>query len=141
MYRRGKIFYCQFYNQKTGKYLPGRSTGQTNRDAATLVVYEWERNGIPDRGGGSCRPVSEAIDLDTIIETIRKTDLTSQDAERIVAALKTRGLIETAVVKAGPVDEVQRRTIMTSRDRVKLDRAIDMVLVADSAEEVLAVIL
>ncbi len=106
LYRRGKIFYCQFYNPKTGKYLSGRSTGQTNRNAATLVVYDWERNGVPDRGGGGSRPVSETIDMDTVLEAIRKTDLTAQDAERIVAALKTRGLIETAVVKAGPGSEL-----------------------------------
>jgi integrase len=105
LYRRGKIFYCQFYNPKTGKYLPGRSTGQTNRDAAILVVYEWEHNGIPDRGGERCRPGSETIDVDTILETIRKTDLTAQDAERIVTALKTCGLVEAAVVKSGPGSE------------------------------------
>jgi len=106
LYRRGKIFYCQFYNPETGKYLSGRSTGETNRNAATLAVYEWEQNGIPDRGGRGCRPVSEAIDVDTVLETIRKTDLTFQDAERIVAVLKMRGLIETAVVKAGPGSEL-----------------------------------
>lgn len=106
LYRRGKIYYCQFYNPKTGKYLSGRSTGQKSRNAATLVVYEWEQNGLPDRGGGGCRPVSETIDMDTVLEAIRKTDLTSQDAERIVAALKTRGLIETAIVKAGPGSEL-----------------------------------
>jgi len=106
LYRRGKIFYCQFYNPKTGKYLSGRSTGQTNRNAAILVVYDWEQNGIPDWGGAGCRPVSEAIDVDTVLETIRKTDLTAQDAERIVSALKMRGLIETAVVKAGPGSEL-----------------------------------
>jgi hypothetical protein len=39
-------------------------------------------------------------------EAIRKTDLTPQNAERIVAALKTRGLIETAIVKAGPGSEL-----------------------------------
>ena len=72
LYRRGKVYYCQFYNPKTGKYISGRSTGQTNRNAATLVVYEWERNGVPDRGGGGCRPVSETIDMDTVLETIRK---------------------------------------------------------------------
>jgi len=71
-----------------------------------LVVYEWERNGVPDRGGGGCRPVSETIDVDTVLESIQKTDLTSQDAERIVSALKTRGLIETTVVKAGPGSEL-----------------------------------
>jgi len=55
LYRRGKIFYCQFYNPKTGKFLSGRSTGQTNRNAARLIVCERERNGIPDRGGVGCR--------------------------------------------------------------------------------------
>ena len=106
LYRRGRIFYCQFYNPKTGKYHSGRSTGQESRNGATMVVYEWQRNGIPEPGSGARRSVSTTIDVETILETIRKVELTPQDAERIVAALKTRGIIESAVVKAGPDSEL-----------------------------------
>ena len=71
-----------------------------------MVVYEWQRNGIPEPGSGARRSVSTTIDVETILETIRKVDLTPQDVERIVAALKTRGIIESAVVKAGPDSEL-----------------------------------
>ena len=101
LYRRGRFYYCQFYNPKTGKYISGRSTGQKSRNAATMVVYEWQRNGIPEPGSRARRSVSETIDIGTIIETIRKAELTPRDAERIAEALKDQRLIEITVVKAG----------------------------------------
>jgi hypothetical protein len=61
LYRRGRFYYCQFYNQKTGKYLSGRSTKQESRNAATLVVYDWLRNGIPEPGSGVQRSASRSF--------------------------------------------------------------------------------
>ena len=105
LYRRGRIYYCQLYNPKTRKYLSGRSTGETNRNAATLVVYDWLQNGVSDQGGAGRRSVDETIDMDTIIETLRKVGLTTKDAERIVEVLKSRELIETVAVKDRPSSE------------------------------------
>ena len=45
------------------------------------------------------------LSIDTILETIRQTDLTAKDAERVVWALKSRDLIEYAVMKNGPASE------------------------------------
>ncbi len=102
LYIRGKYYYCQFYNPKTGKYLSGRSTRQQSRNAAMIVVYEWLRNGIPEPGSGDQRSVSAAIDIGTILDEIRKAELSPRDAKRITDTLKDRGLIETAIVKDGP---------------------------------------
>lgn len=82
-----------------------RNPLQEGRNAATMVVYEWQRNGIPEPGSGVRRSVSTTIDVETIIETIRKAKLTPGDTERVAEALKDRGLIEIAVVKAGPGSE------------------------------------
>jgi hypothetical protein len=78
--------------------------GETNRNAAAGVVVRWLEEGIPEPARGR-RPVREVLNLDTILEAIRRTTLTLGDAERIVRALKDRELIETAVVKAGPGSE------------------------------------
>jgi len=105
LYRRGRFYYCQFYDPKTRKYLSGRSTRQESRNAATMVIYEWLQNGIPEPGSSARRSVSATIDVETTIETIRKAELTPRDAERIAEALKDQGLIEITVVKAGPGSE------------------------------------
>jgi hypothetical protein len=103
-YRRGKIWYVQIFNEKTKKYLPGRSTGETNRNAAAVVVAGWLRDGLPEPGRAP-RPVAEVLDVSTVLEAIHRASLTPPDAEKIVSALKARELIETAVVKAGPGSE------------------------------------
>jgi integrase len=46
------------------------------------------------------RPLEVAAGLDAILKSIRKTDLNGDDALRIVNALKDRGLIDIAAVKA-----------------------------------------
>ncbi|GAB6276042.1 MAG: hypothetical protein SAMD01599839_05820 [Rectinema sp.] len=101
LYQRQKIYYAQFFNPETKKYLPGKSTGKTVRDEALLVVNDWLQNGIPNASGKKARPVADALTLETVLDGIRHIDLTTNDAARIVAALKDKGLIETAIVKAG----------------------------------------
>ena len=38
LHRRGGIWYVQFYNPQTHRYLTARSTGESNRNAALLTV-------------------------------------------------------------------------------------------------------
>ena len=38
LYRRGAVWYVQFYNPHTQKYFSGRSTGESNRNSALLIV-------------------------------------------------------------------------------------------------------
>jgi integrase len=102
LYCRGKIWYAQIKNPATGKYMPGRSTGKRSEKAAERVADEWLENGIPELTGKTGRPLSETLDIDTVIWTIRQSALTPTDAERIVRTLKDRELIETTTVKAGP---------------------------------------
>ncbi len=102
LYQRQKVYYVQFFNPETKKYLPGKSTGKTVRDEALLVVNDWLKSGVPNPSSEKPRPVADLLTLETILDGIRRVDLTADDAGRIVSALKERGLIETAVVKAGP---------------------------------------
>ncbi len=102
LYRRGRIWYVRLYNPKIKKYLSGRSTGETSRNAAALVASEWLRNGLPDPERNGPRAIADVLKVDTILNALRSTPLTPGDTERIVSVLKARELIETAVVKAGP---------------------------------------
>ena len=102
LYRRGKIWYAQFFNSEICKYTSGRSTGETSRNSAALVVADWLRDGIPEPWSSHRRQTSEVLHIDTIMSTIRSTSLTGKDAERVIKALKDRDLIETAVMKGGP---------------------------------------
>jgi hypothetical protein len=49
--------------------------------------------------------VDEALHVDAILNTIRRSSLTAKDAERVVSALKDQELIETAVTKTAPGSE------------------------------------
>jgi integrase len=105
LYRRGKIWYVQLYNPQTRRYLSGRSTGETTRNAAVMVVSEWLRDGLPDLEHNGPRAIADVLEVNSILNALRSTPLTPGDAERIVSVLKARELIETAVVKAGPGSE------------------------------------
>ncbi len=104
LYRRGSVWYVQFYNPHTRKYLSGRSTGESNRNAALLIVAEWLRDGLPEPARGS-RRLRELLDLDLALSIIRRAPLTPDDAERLVRILEDRQLIEDTVIKAGPGSE------------------------------------
>ena len=103
LYRRGRIWYAAFYNPTVKRYADARSTGETVRSAAVTVVDRWDREGMPERT--KRRPVIDMLGIDTILATIRQTELTTKDAERVVAALRERGLIEYAVMRDGPAIE------------------------------------
>jgi integrase len=98
--RHHGIFYAEFVDPQTGRKLPARSTGEKDRDAALLKVAVWKANGIPTGRMRKPRPLEVAAGLDAILKSIRKTDLNGDDALRIVSALKDRGLIDIAAVKA-----------------------------------------
>ena len=100
LYRRGRIWYAAFYNPTIKRYADARSTRETSRNSALLRAAEWDKWGIPERGGR--RAVRDTLNIDTILETIRQTELTAKDAARIVSTLKSRDLIEYAVMKNGP---------------------------------------
>ena len=87
LHRRGGIWYVQFYNPHTHRYLTARSTGESNRNAALLKVAAWIRDGLPDPSRGA-RRLRELLDLDLAISIIRSAPLTLDDAGRIRSGLE-----------------------------------------------------
>jgi integrase len=102
LHRRAGVWYAELVDQATGRKLTARSTGTQNRDEAILKVAEWRKDGIPTGRMRKPRPIDLAADIESILRAIRKADLFSEDAMRIVDALKDRGLIDVVATKTGP---------------------------------------
>lgn len=109
---RSPNYYVQFKDPETGTYSPARSTGCASRTDALLIVAAWLKDGVPPpiaprarrQAGTARRPVTELTGAASLIKAIRKAELTTDDAERIVAALTDRHLIDVQLKKPSPAD-------------------------------------
>jgi integrase len=97
--RKNGIFYVEFTNPENGKKMSARSTGETELLKAQVKAELWKINGIPTGKKKTPRPIVEAAGIESIIKAIRKSDLNSDDAWKIVPTLKSLGLIDVAAVK------------------------------------------
>jgi len=96
LYRRRGIYYAQFHNPETGRRSLARSTGTRDRDEATMVVYDWLRDGLPTPGSApqrTRRALAQVLSIDTIVQQLRTLPLEPQDVDRVLATLKERRLI------------------------------------------------
>lgn len=100
--RSNGIFYAELVDQSSGRKMTARSNGETDRDAAMLVVAEWLKNGLPVAKTHQVRPLQAVFDLHSICDQIRRAPLDGAGAEKIVGILKDRGLIVGNFAKAGP---------------------------------------
>ena len=98
LHQRKGVFYAQLVTPE-GHRTSARSTKKTSKDEALLVVSQWLSKGIPKRG--TEKPVEQVLGLSEILKSIRKVDLDSTDALKIVEALKKRDLVDFNVTKAG----------------------------------------
>ena len=97
--RKNGIFYVEFVNPENGEKMSARSTGETDKIKATIKAELWKVNGLPTGRLKKPRPIVEAAGIESIIKTIRKSELNSDDALRVVSTLKSMGLIDIAAVK------------------------------------------
>jgi integrase len=101
LHPRNGIFYVEFVDPSTGIRLSARSTGTKNRDEALIKASEWLKSGIPTGPKRQTRLLETAIGIENILKSIKKTDLTVDDAMRIVTTLKNRELVDIPVVRGG----------------------------------------
>jgi len=99
--RHNGILYAELVDPQTGRKLTARSTGTKDRDEALLKVAEWLKSGIPTGKARKPRSLETVAGLENILMAIRRADLNSDDALRVVQALRDRGLIDIAAVKSG----------------------------------------
>jgi integrase len=98
LHTRHGIFYAELVTPE-GRKLTARSTGKNTEDEALLVVADWLKNGVPT--GRKRKPADVIMGLDGIMRAVRKTDIDSDDALRIIRALKERGLVDVPAGRAG----------------------------------------
>jgi hypothetical protein len=67
LHPRNGIIYAQFVDPQTKKLLPARSTKKTSRDEALLVVYDWLKNGIPQKKNTPPREIKEKLTVAQIL--------------------------------------------------------------------------
>ena len=97
--RKSGVFYVEFVNPENGKKLSARSTGEKDKIRAQVKAEMWKAAGIPTGRRKTPRPVEEAAGIEAVVRAIRKADLDSDGALRIVSTLKGMGLIDIAAVK------------------------------------------
>jgi integrase len=100
LHTRNGIFYAELVTPE-GRKLTARSTGKTTEDEALLIVAEWLKYGVPSGKERIPRPAEVVMGFDGILKAIRKIELNDDEAMRIVAALKDKGLVDVSAVKAG----------------------------------------
>jgi len=100
LHKRGEILYAELVTPE-GNKLTARSTGTKNRDEALLIISKWLESGIPTGRVRKPRTLEAAAGIENILKAIRRSELNSDDALRIVQALKDKNLIDTPAVKSG----------------------------------------
>ena len=106
LHKRDGIFYAELVDPETGQKHSARSTGETDREKATLTVGQWLEHGIPTGRAKKLRSADVVFELDGILAAVRKANLDMDGAKKIVEALKDRGLIVGNFAKAGPPSEL-----------------------------------
>ena len=97
-------YYAEFLNSQTGSGVCYRSLRTDNRDQALITASEWAKNGIPAQRRGM-EPIYQKLIIEAIagmngiIKALQNTELSPDDAIRIVEVLKARELIDIAAVK------------------------------------------
>ncbi|MFH0976863.1 MAG: hypothetical protein V1874_13850 [Spirochaetota bacterium] len=87
LHRRNSIFYAELTDPISGQKLTAKSTGESNRDDALVVVSDWLRNGIPLRNSGIRQSATETFTIKKILSLIKTTELSPSDTERIVVQI------------------------------------------------------
>jgi hypothetical protein len=101
LHTRNGVFYAELIDPQTGAKLTARSTGTKSRDEALMKIAEWLKSGIPTGKLRKPRTLETAAGLENILKAIRRSELNSDEALRIVQTLKDRGLIDIAASKPG----------------------------------------
>jgi len=97
--RRNGFYYVEYIDKVTGLKLSAKSTGETEKIKAQVIAEIWLIHGIPTGRMKKVRPIAEIAGIESVIKAIRKAELNSDDALKIVKTLKSMELIDIAAVK------------------------------------------
>lgn len=96
-----KFYSVRFKDEINGGYLPAISTKQTDKREAIKTALEWYSSGRVNRANGK----KETIENLSIYETLRKSDIGTDEADKILSLLTERGILKS-YVKAGTRSDI-----------------------------------
>ncbi|MDA3941787.1 MAG: tyrosine-type recombinase/integrase [Spirochaetia bacterium] len=100
LFKRGHIWYIQLKNPKTGKPLPAKSSGTTDKNQAEFIAGKWLYEGIPAGQTEDPRNNKEIFTIDEILGNLKNVDnLTSHDVKRFLNHFKAQGFISNTQLK------------------------------------------
>jgi len=105
LFKRGNGYYYGRLLTSDGRITDTKSTGQRDRDDALLIVADWVKNGIPGKTNNVRYSPNVVYDLEMIIKSIKRTDIDSAGAMKIVNLLKQRGLVNFNVCEGNQGNE------------------------------------
>jgi hypothetical protein len=94
------MIYAELVDPISHQKLPARSTRTKNWDEAFIIIAKWLEEGLPS-GKAQRRPLETVMDFRGILNAINKTELSKDEALRIVHLLKKKELIDISVCKTG----------------------------------------
>ena len=102
----------------THRLIATRAAGAPARDrnAALLVIAQWQEKGIPEVRGK--RPIGVALDVDAVVHTIRSSNLTGADARENSRRAEGQGAGRVCATERRPRDRGTRaipRTVLDVR--------------------------
>jgi|GEM_PF-3082873 len=106
LYLRKGVYYAQLYNPKSGMYMHGHSTGIANRDEAAGIATDWLKNGIPVPKKREKRSIETRMTLDAIHAGLHTLALAPDEVQKIVDILKSRDLLDSAIVASAASSQV-----------------------------------
>ena len=94
LYSRNGIYYVRFWDETSGSYTTGKSTGEKDQKSAYAAVYHLLEYGeLPGRKIS----VEDALQKHQVLKSISTMDLDAQSVQRMLSVLKERGLILHAI--------------------------------------------
>jgi integrase len=95
-----KYFSVRFKDEKTGRYLPALSTRQTDRDSAIKTAWAWY-----SQGKIKSEKKERSLETLSLYDEIRKSDITDEEALKMLDLLKRKGIIKS-YVKTGSKNDI-----------------------------------
>ena len=93
LYRRKNIYYVQLKNPRTGKPLPARSTGQSNKEKAEYIARKWVFEGLPE-STDQLQTQDNIHAVDEALSILKETkNLSKQDVKRFLHYFKSKGFL------------------------------------------------
>lgn len=100
--RKGRRFYSvRFKDEKNGGYLKEVSTNQTDQSEAIKTAWKWYSSGKIKLAHGK----TEAIENLSVYDTLRKKDISNEEADKVLELLRERGILKS-YVRAGKNNDV-----------------------------------